>query len=229
VSHYPIQNGLADLYKYKNIQHSTQGGPRAPPRGPAEGAPPVGGPPGSRGQSPSHCYPATTALHIRVHNSARPPTHCSRTLSSWIWDHMPSRTPCSTTSNRRRKSSKSSHQLTMAAGTNEVALWAPQPYIFPLPNFHTHLQDVRVYVFLLSSAMGSGSRHLHSHIPRVIIHPRPWGRIFLTSRPGTHAHVQNYQIVVICSLSSHIVHVGYSILMCVGTWSSQTSATPSGI
>jgi hypothetical protein len=46
---------------------------------------------------------------------------------------------------------------------------------------------------------------------------------------GTPAHVQNYQITVICSLSSDIVHIRYSILMCAGTWPSQTSAVPSGI
>jgi hypothetical protein len=81
----------------------------------------------------------------------------------------------------------------------------------------------------LSSATGSGSRHLHSHIPWVTICTRPRGSIFLTSRPGMHAHVQNYQITVICSLSSDIVHIGYSVLMCAGTWSSQTNTTPSGI
>jgi hypothetical protein len=74
--------------------------------------------------------------------------------------------------------------------------------------------------------MRSRSRHLHSHIPRVIIHPRPWGSIFLTSRPGTHAHVQNYRITIICSLSLDIVHVGYSVFMCEGTWSSHTIAAP---
>jgi hypothetical protein len=63
-------------------------------------------------------------------------------------------------------------------------------------------------------------------LPWAAIHPRPLGSIFLTSRPGTHAHVQNYQITVICSLSSDIVHVGYSVLICAGTWSSQLNAWP---
>jgi hypothetical protein len=127
-------------------------------------------------------------------------------------------------------SSKSSRQLTMAAGTNEVALWAPQLYIVPFSKLPHSVTGAQSLCFSdPSSATGSGSHHLHSHIPRVTIHTRPRGSIFLTSRPGTHAHVQNYQIVVICSLSSDIVHVGYSVLMCAGTWSSQTSATPSGI
>jgi hypothetical protein len=73
----------------------------------------------------------------------------------------------------------------------------------------------------LSSTKGLGSLHLHSHIPHVTIHTQPQGRIFLTSHPGAHAHVQNYQIIVICSLSSNIVHVEYLVLMCAGTWSSQ--------
>jgi hypothetical protein len=41
------------------------------------------------------------------------------------------------------------------------------------------------------------------------------------SHPGTHAHVQNYQIAIICSLSSDIVHVGYLVLICAGTWATK--------
>jgi hypothetical protein len=80
-----------------------------------------------------------------------------------------------------------------------------------------------------SLAMGSGSRHLHSHIPQVTIHPHPRGSMFFTSPPGTHAHIQNYRITAICSLSSDIVQVGYSVFMCAGTWSSCINATPLGI
>jgi hypothetical protein len=65
--------------------------------------------------------------------------------------------------------------------------------------------------FDLFSATGSGSHHPHSHIPRVTIHPQPRGSIFLTSCLGTHDHVQNYQIIVMCYLSSGIVHVGYLV------------------
>jgi hypothetical protein len=81
----------------------------------------------------------------------------------------------------------------------------------------------------LSLATGSGSHHLHSHIPWATIRTQPWESIFLTSHPGTHAHVQNYQITVIQSLSSDIVHVGYLVLMCVDTWSSPISTALSGI
>jgi hypothetical protein len=34
--------------------------------------------------------PLQLALWIKVCHSAGTPTHCSRTLSSWMWDHMPS-------------------------------------------------------------------------------------------------------------------------------------------
>jgi hypothetical protein len=80
-----------------------------------------------------------------------------------------------------------------------------------------------------SSSTGSGSHRLHSHIALVTIHTRRRGSIFLTSCPSTHAHVQNYQIDFICYLSSDSVHVGYLVLMCVGTWSSKPGASPSGI
>jgi hypothetical protein len=83
--------------------------------------------------------------------------------------------------------------------------------------------------FDMSSAIGSGSRHLHSHIPWVTIRPRPLGGLFLTSHPGTHAHVQNYRIIVLCSLFSVIFHIEYLVFMCAGTWSSHTSAAPLGI
>jgi hypothetical protein len=43
---------------------------------------------------------------------------------------------------------------------------------------------------------------------------------------GTHAHVQNYQITVVCYLSSDIVHDGYLVLMCAGTCSSQFNTGP---
>jgi hypothetical protein len=43
-------------------------------------------------------------------------------------------------------------------------------------------------------------------------------------RSGTHAHFQFYQIVIICSLSSYIVHVVYFVFMCVGNFS--TSLQP---
>jgi hypothetical protein len=43
---------------------------------------------------------------------------------------------------------------------------------------------------------------------------------------GTHAHVQNYQITVIRSLSLDIFHIRYLVLMCASTWSSQFKTSP---
>jgi hypothetical protein len=123
-----------------------------------------------------------------------------------------------------------SRPITLAAGTNEVAMWALQLYIVPFSKLPYSIPGApSIHFPILSSTMGPGSRHLHSHIPWATIHPRPPGSIFLTSRPGMHAYVQNYQIIVICSLSSYIVHVGYLVFMCAGTWSPYISATLSGI
>jgi hypothetical protein len=103
VSQHHIQNGLASLYKYNNTYtRGPHGTSRAPPPGPLSGggAPPARGPSGPGGSHPVIATPATAALWIRVHNSIGRPTHCSKTPSSWIHVHMPSGTPCSTTSNR---------------------------------------------------------------------------------------------------------------------------------
>jgi hypothetical protein len=51
--------------------------------------------------------------------------------------------------------------------------------------------------------------------------PPIYKSLLLTSRLGMHAHVQNYQIIIIYSLSSNIVHVGYLVLMCACIWSSK--------
>jgi hypothetical protein len=44
-------------------------------------------------------------------------------------------------------SSETSHPLTKTTGTNEVALWALQLYIVPLPNFQDQLQELRSSIF----------------------------------------------------------------------------------
>jgi hypothetical protein len=113
-------------------------------------------------------------------------------------------------------------------GTNEVALWAHQPYIAPFSQ-------------LPHSVTGAQSLHFP-------IHSQPWDpgpTIYTFTFPGSssalgprgaffsrhvqvHAHFQFYQIVVICSLSSDIVHVGYLVFMCAGTCSTRLQI-PSGI
>jgi hypothetical protein len=47
------------------------------------------------------------------------------------------------------------------------------------------------------------------------------GEHFLKPHSSTHTHIQNYQIIVICSLSSYIFHIGYLVLMCEGNWLSK--------
>jgi hypothetical protein len=69
----------------KNIYNkSTHGASIEPPPGPLSGggAPPARGPLGPGGSRRVIAAPTTTALWIRVHNSARRPTHCSKTPSS---------------------------------------------------------------------------------------------------------------------------------------------------
>jgi hypothetical protein len=44
-------------------------------------------------------------------------------------------------------SSESSHPVTVAAGTNEVAMWALQRYIGLLPNFHSPFREPKVSIF----------------------------------------------------------------------------------
>jgi hypothetical protein len=120
-------------------------------------------------------------------------------------------------------SSKSSRQLTMEAGTNEVALWAPQPYIVPFSKLPHSVTGAQSLCFL--------------------IHLQPWDQdpttytvTFLGHHPysalGEHfSHItpryacscSKLSNNFICSLSSDIVHVRYSVLMCAGTWSSQTT------
>jgi hypothetical protein len=104
-------------------------------------------------------------------------------------------------------------------------LWAHHPYIVPfskLPHSVTGAQSLCFLIHLQPRDQGPAIYTVT--FPGSPSNLAP-GSIFLTSRPGTHAHVQNYQITVICSLSSDIVHVGYSVLMCAGTWSSQVAQT----
>jgi hypothetical protein len=81
----------------------------------------------------------------------------------------------------------------------------------------------------LSSATGSTSHHLHHNNPWASFNPKPLGRHFFTliRYAYTCSHLSNT-----CSqirFSSDIVHVGYLVFMCAGTWSSYIDTTPSGI
>jgi hypothetical protein len=119
-------------------------------------------------------------------------------------------------------SSKTSHRLTMAAYTNEVALWAPQPYIVPFSkiphsvigakslcfsiNFQTQDQGSTIYIVTFpgsSSKLDNGGAFFSHHAKVCML------------------MLKNYQIIVICSLSSDIVHVRHSVLIYAGTCSSK--------
>jgi hypothetical protein len=92
---------------YTSTKPDTHGAPRDSPLGPlsAGGAPPARGPPSIGGIRPIIATPTTVAWWIKVCHSADTPTHCSRTLSYYMWAHIPSGTSCRTSSNHRRRSS----------------------------------------------------------------------------------------------------------------------------
>jgi hypothetical protein len=112
-AHHPIYKN-----KYTYVHHNTthcasKAPPPAPPSG--SGGPPTptpggGGPPPTGPSCPGGSFPAR---HCRNHcfssRNGPPwgwnPTHCSRNVSSWILDHRPSGTSCSTIFSRRRMSS----------------------------------------------------------------------------------------------------------------------------
>jgi hypothetical protein len=93
-------------------------------------------------------------------------------------------------------SSGSALELTVAVGTNEVAMWALQLYIGFFPTSNHHSGSPRRPFFKPSSATGSASRHLHHACPWATFYPVPPGCLFCTSWPGTHTHCHIYLIHV---------------------------------
>jgi hypothetical protein len=76
-------------------------------------------------------------------------------------------------------------------GTNEVALWAHQPYIVPfskLPHSVTGAQSLHFPI--RSQPQDPGPTIYTFTFPGSSSELGPRGSIFLTSRSGTHAHVQ---------------------------------------
>jgi hypothetical protein len=92
---------------YTNTKTDTHGAPRAPPQVLCQLEVPhqLGVLQVQGASRPVIVAPATAARWIKVCHSVGTPTHCSRTLSSWMWAHIPSDTPCRTSSNHRRRSS----------------------------------------------------------------------------------------------------------------------------
>jgi hypothetical protein len=96
--------------------------------------------------------------------------------------------------------------ITVAAGTNEVAMWALQLYIGCFAKTSTHHSGSPRRPFSEpSSATGSASRHLHHGCPWATFHPEPPGRSFLISWPGTHAHCHIYLMHVHICFSLQIL------------------------
>jgi hypothetical protein len=108
-AHQPIYQYI---YIHQMPQSTTHGASRAPPPAPPLGGggppPPAlggGGPPPVGPSYPDDSHPvvnaATTAAHCTMaRHGGGTPTHCSRKVSPWMRDHMPSGTSCNIISRR---------------------------------------------------------------------------------------------------------------------------------
>jgi hypothetical protein len=191
------KNGLTSLYttKKRYTSYTTHGASIAPPPAPPLGgggppppAPGSGGPPPTGPSCPGGRRPlviaATTAAHRTMdRHGGGTPTHCSRKLSSWMHDHMPSGTSCKTVSRRRCISSKS----TPAAA--EGACDGPAPG-----------SSNRCLLVALSSSAGHPAASSHRRLsPRGSLSNsrRADALCNSTSRPrgATSAHTNKQQIV----------------------------------
>jgi hypothetical protein len=127
-------------------------------------------------------------------------------------------------------SSGSALELTVVAGTNEVAMWALQLYIGFSPNFHSPKREPTASIF----------RTVFSHGISI---PPPTSWLFLGHFSSCAPGAPFYHIMIryaralshlsnICSylvFSSDVVHCGYLVVLCAGTWSSSLYIIPSGI
>jgi hypothetical protein len=122
--------------------------------------------------------------------------------------------------------------VTIATSTNEVAMWALQLYIglfvkLPLiilgaPGVHFSIclqpRDQHPIIYIMI-------------VPGPLFISSPWDTIFflhtLTRYACAYSKLSNKRSYV--QFSSDMVHVGYLVFMCVGTWSSYIKTTPSGI
>jgi hypothetical protein len=111
------------------------------------------------------------------------------------------------------KVSQQAYQSSTNASTNEVALWAPHPYICPppkLPNPCSGAQELIFHTVHDNMILTLSSTYWYHPFCMSFRCPRE-----SSPSPGTgmHAHYHFYQIVVICSLSSYIFHVGYLVFV----------------
>jgi hypothetical protein len=93
-----------------------------------------------------------------------------------------------------------------------------------------HSGSPRRPFFEPSSTTGSVSRHLHHDCPRATFHPKPPGHLFfhIIARYAcalSHlSHTCSYLLLFL-----DMVHFGYLVVLCAGTWSSSLHIIPSGI
>jgi hypothetical protein len=124
----------------------------------------------------------------------------------------------------------SSRLITIATSTNEVAMWALQLYRGLFANLPLTILGAHSVHF--SICLQPQDQHPIIYIttvpgPLFILSPR--GAIFhtLIRYACAYSHLSNTCSYIV--LSSDIVHVGYLVFMCAGTWSSYIDTTPSGI
>ena len=107
----------------------------------------------------------------------------------------------------------------------------PYSYMWGFCQTSTHHSgSPRCPFFKPSSATGSASRHLHHDYPWATFHPGPPGHPFFyhTARYACAlSHLSNTCSYLLSS--SDIVHFGYLVVLCAGTWSASLHVTPSGI
>jgi hypothetical protein len=99
---------------------------------------------------------------------------------------------------------------------------------FPTPFIDQIIDDCAGHEAL--SFMGSASRHLHYDYPWATFHPGPPGHpiFYHTARYACAlSHLSNTCSYLLSS--SDIVHFGYLVVLCAGTWSASLHVTPSGI
>jgi hypothetical protein len=115
-------------------------------------------------------------------------------------------------SQNRSISSRSALEFTVAAGTNEVAMWALQLYIGFFPNFHSPFREPTATIFRTVFSHGISVPPPTSWLSLGHFLPRaPGAPFFSTSWPGTHAHCH------ICQIQAHTFDT-LQILFTLGIW-----------
>ena len=125
---------------------------------------------------------------------------------------------------------KTAHPVTIVAGTNEVAMWTLQLYIGLFSKLPLTISGAQGVHF--SNRLQPWDQRPTTYIIVVL----GWLFILSPGAPFFHIMVRYARALSplsnTCSylwFSSDIVHFGYLVVMCAGTWSSFIKTTPSGI